>query len=127
MAENGIGGIAMFVPLFAVSLVIQVAAADGVPHWDVTQSCQGAAAAAGEGEQAKARLKGCLDSEARTRTMLQSDWSKFSTADRAKCIKSIQWFEPTYTELAACLEMGRDAKTGAPITPLKRPGPAKPK
>jgi hypothetical protein len=117
----------MFVPLFAVSLVIQVAAADGVPHWDVTASCRGAAAAAGDGEQGKQRLKGCLDSEARTRTMLQTEWSKFSADDRAKCIKTIQWFEPTYTELAACLEMGRDAKTGEPIMPLKRPAPGKTK
>jgi hypothetical protein len=117
----------MFVPLFAVPLVIQIAAADGVPHWDVTQSCKGAAAAAGEGEQGNARLKGCLDSEERTRTMLLSDWSKFTAADRAKCIRTIQWFEPTYTELAACLEMGRDAKNNQPIMPLKRPAPGKTK
>ncbi len=117
----------MFVPLFAVPLVIQIAAADGVPHWDVTQSCKGAAAAAGEGEQGRARLKGCLESEERTRTKLQSDWSSFAAADRAKCIRTIQWFEPTYTELAACLEMGRDAKTGEPIMPLKRPAPGKAK
>jgi hypothetical protein len=110
----------MFVPLFAVPLVIQIAASDGVPQWDVTASCKGAATAAGDGEQGKQRLKGCLDSEQRTRSLLEKMWPNFSTADRAKCIKTIEWFEPTYTELAACLEMGRDAKTGAPITPLKR-------
>lgn len=117
----------MFVPLFAASLVIQVAAVDAVPHWDVTASCKGAAAATGEGEQAKARLKGCLDSEERTRVKLVTDWSSFAAADRAKCIRTIQWFEPTYTELAACLEMGRDAKTGEPIIPLKRAPPGKKK
>jgi hypothetical protein len=112
----------MLVPIFAVSLVIQVAVSDGVPQWDVTASCQGAAAAAGDGEQGRQRLKGCMDSEQRTRSMLEKTWSGFSAADRAKCIKTIEWFEPTYTELAACLEMGRDAKTGEPIAPRKRNG-----
>ena len=66
-----------------------------------------------------------MESEARTRAMLEKVWPDFSAGDRDKCIKTIQWFEPTYTELAACLEMGRDAKTGQPITPLKKT-PAKP-
>lgn len=109
----------MFAPLFAVPLIVQVAATDSVPHWDVSKSCQGAAAAAGEGEQGQSRLKGCLDSEARTRATLEKSWTGFSAKDRAQCIKSIEWFEPTYTELAACLEMGRDAK-GQPVVPLKR-------
>jgi hypothetical protein len=114
----------MFAPLFAASLVIQAATSTAagpgaVPHWDVTASCKGAAAAAGEGEQGQARLKGCMESEARTREMLEKSWTGFAAKDRAQCIKTIQWFEPTYTELAACLEMGRDAK-GQPITPLKR-------
>jgi hypothetical protein len=115
----------MFVPLYALPLVIHIATKDvaapgSVPHWDTTASCKGAAAAAGEGDQGNARMKGCMDSEQRTRAMLEQSWSNFSAADRAQCIRTIQWFEPTYTELAACLEMGRDAKTGAPITPLKR-------
>ena len=114
----------MFVPLFAVPLVIQIAASNAaapgtVPHWDVTKSCQGAAAAAGEGEQGQARLKSCMESEARTRALLEKSWTGFAAKDRAQCIKTIEWFEPTYTELAACLEMGRDAN-GQPITPLKR-------
>ncbi len=113
----------MFVPLFAVPLVIQIAASSAagpsaVPHWDVTASCKGAAAAAGEGEQGQARLKSCMESEQRTRAMLEKGWTGFAAKDRAQCIKTIQWFEPTYTELAACLEMGRDAN-GQPITPLK--------
>jgi len=110
----------MLVPLFAVPLVVQIATSDGVPQWDVTASCKGAANAAGDGEQGQARLKSCMESEQRTRSMLEKGWSAFPANDRSQCIKTIQWFEPTYTELAACLEMGRDARTGAPITPLKR-------
>ncbi|HZT27475.1 MAG TPA: hypothetical protein VFA57_17395 [Pseudolabrys sp.] len=111
----------MFAPLFAVPLVVHIAASDSLPHWDVSASCKGAAAAAGSGDQGQARLKSCLESEARTKTLLEKAWAGFSAKDRAQCIKTIQWFEPTYTELAACLEMGRDAKTGEPVTPLRRP------
>jgi len=49
----------------------------------------------------------------------------FPSADKVKCIESIEWFEPTYTELAACLEMYRDARTGVAKEPVKPP-PKKP-
>jgi hypothetical protein len=109
----------MFIKLVALPLLIQVAAIDGVPHWDVTKSCRGAANAAGEGQIGEDRFKSCLASEQNTRTKLQSDWAKFPHADKVKCIESIEWFEPTYTELAACLEMYRDARTGIAKEPVK--------
>jgi len=115
----------MFIPLLALPLALQIAVSDGVPSWDVSASCRGAAEAAGPGEAGKQRLKGCLDSEQRTRKKLESDWTTFPAVDRINCIRSIQWFEPTYTELAACLEMGRDAKTGDTRMPLKKPKPPK--
>lgn len=104
----------MFIPFLVAPLVMQIAVADVVPNWDVTASCRGAAAAAGSGEAGEQRLKSCLDSEQRTRAKLQSDWTTFPGIDRVNCIRSIQWFEPTYTELAACLEMARDARTLMP-------------
>ena len=56
----------MFVPFFAVPLAASwIAAADGTPKLDVTQSCR--AAAAGYVDQTTERLKSCLDSEQRTR------------------------------------------------------------
>jgi hypothetical protein len=100
----------MFIPFLTVPLVIQIAVADGVPRWDVTASCRGAAEAAGPGDQGKDRFKSCLASEQKTREKLESEWTTYPPADRIKCIQSIKWFEPTYTELAACLEMARDAK-----------------
>lgn len=109
----------MFIPFLAVPLVLQIAVSDSVPNWDVTASCQGAAKAAGPGEAGQQRLKGCMDSEHHTRTKLESEWATFPAADRINCIRSIQWFEPTYTELAACLEMNRDAKTGGNEMPLE--------
>jgi len=114
----------MFIPFLAVPFVLQIAISDGVPHWDVTRSCRGAAEAAGPGQQGEDRLKSCLASEQKTKEGLQSTWTKFPAADRVKCIQSIQWFEPTYTELAACLEMYRDARTGVAKQPVK-PRPRK--
>ncbi len=113
----------MFVPFLAVPFALQVAISDGVPRWDVTRSCRGAAEAAGPGKEGDDRFKSCLASEQKTREALQKDWSKFPNGDRLKCIQSIQWFEPTYTELAACLEMARDARSGVakqPVTPKGR-------
>jgi len=117
----------MFIKLVALPLLIQVAAIGSVPTWDVTRSCRGAADAAGEGQIGEDRFKSCLASEQNTRQKLQTDWANFPSADKTKCIESIEWFEPTYTELAACLEMYRDARSGAAKEPLKpKPSPKKP-
>jgi len=100
----------ILVPVLALPLALLIAAADGVPNWDVTASCRGAASA-GYVEQSSERLKSCLESEQQTREKLTRNWSTFPAADRIRCIESIKWFEPTYTELAACLEMSRDVKS----------------
>ena len=97
----------MIIPVPALPLLFQIAIADGVPNWDVTPSCRGAAAAA---PPAQDRLKSCMDSEHRTRGKLASEWSTFPTPDRIKCINAMKWFEPTYTELASCLERHRDTR-----------------
>ncbi len=56
------------------------------------------------------RLQSCLESERRTRETLVQKWSGFPAADRAYCIASMGRFEPTYTELATCLEMKNNLK-----------------
>ena len=100
----------MFVPFFVVPLAASwIAAADGVPNLDVTRSCRGAAAASYV-DQTKERLKSCLDSEQRTRELLDQKWSTFSAGDRVFCLGSIKGFAPTYTELVTCLEMRRDVQ-----------------
>jgi len=86
-------------------------ASSGVPDWDVTTSCRGAAEA-GFTQDTSANLKRCLDSEQRTREQLTKDWSTFPAADRVKCVKT-QTFSPTYSELATCLEMSRDLRNDA--------------
>ena len=93
------------VPVYAQARrVSKDGSADGVPNWDVTSSCRAAAKVA-YAEDAAAREKSCIEGEKRTRESLAADWSTFPAAERIRCIKSIEWFSPTYTELVACLEM----------------------
>ena len=80
-----------------------------VPNWDVTSSCRAAAQVATAGKAAE-REKSCLETENRTREKLAADWPTFPAAERTRCIGSIKWFSPTYTELAACLEMYADVR-----------------
>jgi hypothetical protein len=86
-----------------------VSKGDGVPNWDVTASCRAAGEVPTAG-QTVSREKSCLETESSTREKLAANWSTFPAEERARCIKSIEWFSPIYTELAACLEMYGDVK-----------------
>jgi len=97
----------------------KVSKGNGVPNWDVTSSCRAAAKVAYT-QDASAREKSCIESEQRTREKLVADWSTFPAEERARCIKSIEWFSPIYTELAACLEMYSQVRN------LNEPTPNKP-
>jgi hypothetical protein len=93
----------------------------GVPNWDVTSSCRAAAKVAYT-QDASEREKSCMEGETRTREKLAADWSTFPAEERTRCIKSIEWFSPTYTELAACLEMYGDVrKARENATPPDKP------
>lgn len=115
----------MLVPLLAVPLaVLLVATADGVPRFDVKPSCQGAVQLLSQGGN---RLQSCLDSEQHTRGQLEKSWSTFPPADRTGCIAAMHNFNPTYSELATCLEMKRDLRDSGtkPVeenVPVRVPG-----
>ena len=79
-------------------------AAVSLPIWDVTPSCRGAANA-GYVAQTSDQLQICVNREQRTREQLERAWATYPILDRNECIQSIKWFEPTYSELATCLEM----------------------
>ena len=113
----------MLITILALPITLQIAVADGVPNWDVTPSCR-AAVTAGISDQPGDRLKTCLESEQRTHENFMKDWSTYPATDRLRCVESIQWFEPTYTELSACLEMSRDARSGRGANPIKS-GPSR--
>jgi hypothetical protein len=51
-----------------------------------------------------------MESENRTREKLAAQWSTYPAEERTRCIKSIEWFSPTYTELVACIEMYGDVR-----------------
>ena len=97
----------------------KVSKGNGVPNWDVTSSCRAAAQVAYT-QDASEREKSCMEGENRTREKLIADWSTFPAEERTRCIKSIEWFSPTYTELAACLDMYSQVKN------LNEPTPNKP-
>jgi hypothetical protein len=91
-------------PVWAQAKSRSAAKVNGVPNWDVSSSCRAAAKVA-YAQTANEREKSCMEGENRTREKLAADWSTFPAEERARCIKSIEWFSPTYTELAACLEL----------------------
>jgi hypothetical protein len=82
----------------------KVSKGNGVPNWDVSSSCRAAAQFA-YNQSASERQKACMASENTTREKLAADWSRFPADERTRCIKSIEWFSPTYTELAACIDL----------------------
>jgi hypothetical protein len=98
----------MFNPVFVIPLAtyLVISNADSVPKLDVTMSCRAAATYASTSD----RMRTCLEAEQRTYDQLVKVWSDYPSAERAKCVNTVMHFEPTYTELITCLEMGRDAK-----------------
>lgn len=101
----------MFVRIFLLPLAAQlfVTVADGVPKFDVTPSCRGAAAARVHSQNVNA-MQDCLDTEKKAHDQLIKEWLKFSPADRGKCVNATMSFSPTYTELLTCLEFSKDLK-----------------
>jgi hypothetical protein len=97
------------VPLAALlTSTVVVMAADRAPSLDVTPSCRAAATMGGVGGRT---VESCLQSEQNTHAELDKEWAQFTDADKKQCKEIVSAFEPTYTELATCLEMARDART----------------
>jgi hypothetical protein len=68
----------MLIPVLPLPLTLLIAAADGVPNWDMNSSCRaGASSGFAQAENANERLKSCLESENRTREKLAADWSTY--------------------------------------------------
>jgi len=115
----------MFVRLLTLPLAVQLVAADStIPNFDVKPSCEGAARA-NYMTQGNDRLQTCIASEHNTRDQLAKNWSSYPAADRSNCIAAMHNFNPTYTELAVCLEMKRDLRNTKPAdqgAPIRVPG-----
>ena len=90
-----------------------VARADDVPNLNVDPVCRGIAEQAltpGEKGGPDLAFSQCVQSEQTERQKLVGQWSNFMPADKATCIGSEQSALPSYTGLATCLEMAREAR-----------------
>src|SRR5215472_13750650 len=99
-----------FCPTDASARRARTTVADGVPSWDLTESCRAAGSIGGSDQTPDERMKSCLAGEQRTREQLNTNWSTFPTADRIGCMKALT-FSPSYTELLTCLEMRSQVKS----------------
>jgi hypothetical protein len=79
------------------------AAAHDLPRFDVGVTCRA--------EQSKPTVASCMTDENRARERLETEWGKFSPAERTQCtqVSSMRGYQ-SYVELITCLEMARDAK-----------------
>jgi hypothetical protein len=91
-------------PIWSVAFIVWVAGG-AVPNLDVSTSCRGAAEASLSKDRSQDLTNSCIHSEQNTRSELEKAWSTFSGSDKAWCTSTVRGFAPTYTELAACLEM----------------------
>jgi hypothetical protein len=93
---------------------IVLAHAQDVPSLDIEPVCRGIAkqaTTAGERGGPDLGLSQCLKSEQAMREHLVKEWSTFASADKANCVGEEKLGPlPSYTDLATCLEMARDAR-----------------
>jgi hypothetical protein len=89
----------------AGSLVL--AAADGVPNFNIDPSCRAAAQQAASADYVSV----CRNTEQKARDELERQWPQLNAADKAQCVPAATaGGNPTYTELFTCLEMARDVR-----------------
>jgi hypothetical protein len=97
--------------LFAASVP---AYSDDVPQLNVDPVCHGIAQQAGSaGEKGGPDLafSQCVKNEQTTRQKLTGEWSTFIPSEKTNCVSEETSVSlPSYTDLATCLEMARDAR-----------------
>jgi hypothetical protein len=100
-------------PVLLLTAVV-LAHAQDVPTLDIEPVCRGIAEqakTAGERGGPDLGLSQCLKSEQAMREHLVKEWSTFASADKASCVGEEKLGPlPSYTDLATCLEMARDAR-----------------
>ncbi len=100
--------------LFVGSQLVLVA--DAVPEFKLEPSCRAAASAGMPGRDENA----CRRDEQDARGKLKQQWSEFSAAERAHCVRlSAVGGSPSYVELLTCLEL---AKQSAALPPESKLG-----
>jgi hypothetical protein len=90
-----------------------IAQSTGVPNLNVRPVCRGIAQqAATPGEFGSPALGygQCIQSEMAMRRHLIRRWAKYTAHEKANCIGSEMGGYGSYTDLATCLQMARDAR-----------------
>jgi hypothetical protein len=93
------------VSMIVLSSQLAFIVADGVPIFNIAQSCKlDLASTAGLTDSGS--QKACVNDEERARQQLGTRWSKFSASSKAECIpqESIGG-TPSYVSLQTCLQM----------------------
>lgn len=103
-------------------MVLLALAGGPVPNFSAEGYCRGIAEFLREPEY----LQVCMGREREARDQLKASWSKFSPADRSRCMRlSSLGTTPSYVELLACLEIAqeireREAREGEKDSVLRR-------
>ena len=95
------------VSMIALSSHLVIAAANGVPVFDITRTCRLDAAATGSLTDNQS-VQACIRDEKRAHQQLGSRWSKYPAASKMECIpqESIGG-SPSYVSLQTCLQMNQ--------------------
>lgn len=85
-----------------------LAAAAGVPRFDIKASCRQAQPLSGSGD--KDVYQGCVDSEVSARKQLAKLWRSFKDSSRRSCVGESQIDDvPSYVDLLTCLQLDKEA------------------
>ena len=100
--------------IVAASLVIATPsvafAADELPKFDTSKSCQAAFSAYTGAD--KARYDTCLKEETDAGAQIGSTWAQWPPRDRTHCAQlAALGGTPSYVEMLTCLQIARDTKT----------------
>jgi hypothetical protein len=85
-----------------------LAAAAGLPRFDIRTTCRLAQPFLGAGD--KSAYQGCVDSEAEARKRLARLWRSFKDSSRRGCVAETQiGGVPSYVDLLSCLQLDKEA------------------
>ena len=95
-------------PIFLGSQLV-VAVVDGLPTVSIQNTCK-AAANVTSGTSIQQDIDLCMSSEQKARETMVKEWSKYSAADKARCVQA-QVYLPSYVEWLTCVEMEAIVRT----------------
>jgi hypothetical protein len=87
---------------------VTLAAAAGLPRFNIRATCRQAQPLLGSGD--KDVYQGCVDSEIQARKRLAKSWLSFKNGSRTNCVGETQiGGVPSYVDLLSCLQLEKEA------------------